>query len=42
MPRDRGLLTDEELEALRDEMEGQGEERREALAEDLGGDPDDY
>jgi hypothetical protein len=35
-------MTDEELEELRDEMEKQGEELREALAEDLGGDPDEY
>ena len=35
-------MTDEELEELRGEMEKQGEELREALAEDLGGDPDEY
>ena len=35
-------MTDEELEKLCDEMEKQGEELREALAEDLGGDPDEY
>jgi hypothetical protein len=35
-------MTDEELDELRDKMEKQGEELREALAEDLGGDPDDY
>jgi hypothetical protein len=34
-------MTDEALEALRDEMEKQGEIVREALADDLGGDPDD-
>jgi uncharacterized membrane protein len=34
-------MTDEELEALRTEMEKQGEALREALADDLGGDPDD-
>ena len=42
MARDQEPMTDEALEAFQDEMEGQGEERREALAEDLGGDPDDY
>lgn len=35
-------MTDEELEEFQDEMEKQGEELREALAEDLGGDPEDY
>lgn len=35
-------MTDEELEEFQDEMEKQGEELREALAEDLGRDPDDY
>jgi len=35
-------MTDEELEELRNEMEEQGEELREALAEDFGGDPDEY
>jgi hypothetical protein len=42
MPRNQGPMTDEELEALRDGMEKQGEALREALAEGLGGDPDDY
>ena len=42
MTRDQGPMTDEELEALHDEMKKQGEELRKALAEDLGGDPDDY
>jgi hypothetical protein len=41
MARDHGPMTDEELEALRTEMEKQGEALREALADDLGGDPDD-
>jgi len=31
-------MTDEELEEFRDAMEEQGEELREALAEDLGDD----
>jgi len=35
-------MTDEELEEFQDAMEKQGEELREALAEDLGGDPEDY
>ena len=35
-------MTDEELEEFQDEMEKQDEELREALAEDLGGDPEDY
>jgi len=35
-------MTDEELEEFHDAMEKQGEELREALAEDLGGDPEDY
>lgn len=35
-------MTDEELEEFQEAMEEQGEELREALAEDLGGDPEDY
>lgn len=35
-------MTDEELEAFQAEMEKQGTELREALADDLGGDPEDY
>jgi len=35
-------VTDAEIDALREEMEEQRVEIREALAEDLGGDPDDY
>jgi len=35
-------MTDEELEEFQDAMEKQGAELREALAEDLGGDPEDY
>ncbi|GGC72805.1 hypothetical protein [Haloferax sulfurifontis] len=35
-------MTDEELEEFQDAVEKQGEELRDALAEDLGGDPDDY
>lgn len=35
-------MTDDEIEALRAKMDGQREAIRAALAEDLGGDPDDY
>jgi len=35
-------MTDEELGAFKEAMEEQSEELREALAEDLGGDPEDY
>lgn len=35
-------MTDEELEEFQDEMEKQGEELHKALAEDPGGDPEDY
>ena len=35
-------MTDEELAAFQTAMDEQGEALREALAEDLGGDPDDY
>jgi len=45
IPRPRNQeepMTDDELEEFRDAMEEQGEELREALAEDLGGEPDDY
>jgi len=42
MARDQEPMTDEELEEFRDAMDEQSEELREALAEDLGGDPDDY
>lgn len=42
MARDHEPMTDDELDAFHDAMEKQGEERREALAEDLGGEPADY
>ena len=42
MAQDQAPMTDEELEEFEAAMEEQGEELREALAEDLGGDPDDY
>ncbi|WP_157964893.1 hypothetical protein [Halorubrum sp. 48-1-W] len=35
-------MTDKELEEFEDAMSDQAEDLREALAEDLGGDPDDY
>lgn len=35
-------VTDAEIEAFRAEMGDQREELLEALAEDLGGDPEDY
>jgi len=35
-------MTDEELEEFQEAMEEQGEELRKTLAEDLGGDPEDY
>jgi hypothetical protein len=39
MAPDQKLVSEDELEALRKEMDEQREEIREALAEDLGGDP---
>lgn len=39
---DHEPMTDEEFEAFEEAMDDQAEELREALAEDLGGDPDDY
>lgn len=35
-------MTDDELEAFEEAMAEQADDLREALAEDLGGDPDDY
>lgn len=35
-------VSEGEIEALREEMDEQREEIREALAEDLGGEPEDY
>jgi hypothetical protein len=35
-------MTDEELNELEEAMDEQAEDLREALAEDLGGDPEDY
>lgn len=42
MARHQDPVTDEEVETLRRELEEQREELRRALAEDLGGDPEDY
>ena len=42
MARDIESMTDEELAEFKEAMEEQGEELREALAEDLGGEPEDY
>lgn len=42
MARDQKPMTDDEIAELRDRMEEQREDIRAALAEDLGGDPDDY
>jgi hypothetical protein len=42
MARDQEPVSEEEIEALREEMDEQREDIREALAEDLGGEPEDY
>lgn len=42
MARNQEPVSEEEIEALREEMDEQREDIREALAEDLGGDPEDY
>ena len=42
MARDQRPMNDDELSELRDKMDAQREEIRAALAEDLGGDPEDY
>ena len=42
MARNRQPVSEDEIEALREEMADQREDIREALAEDLGGDPEDY
>ena len=42
MARDTEPMTDEELEAFEQAMDEQAEELRETLAEDFGGDPEDY
>jgi hypothetical protein len=35
-------MTDDEIAELREQMDAQREDIRAALADDLGGDPDDY
>lgn len=35
-------MTDDEIEALRDEMDEQREDVRAAIAEEIGGEPEDY
>jgi hypothetical protein len=42
MARHQEPVSEEEIEALREEMDEQREDIREALAEDLGGEPEDY
>lgn len=42
MARNQEAMSDKELDEFRNAMLEQGEELREALAEDLGGDFDDY
>ena len=42
MARVTDPVPDEEIEALKEEMQEQRVEVREYLAEELGGDPDDY
>jgi len=42
MARNQEPVSEGELKALREEMNEQHEDIREALAEDLGGEPEDY
>ena len=42
MARDQEPVSEGEIELLREEMAEQREEVRETLAEDVGGDPEDY
>jgi hypothetical protein len=42
MARDQEPITEAEIEAAKAEMREQQQEMREQLAEDLGGDPEDY
>jgi len=42
MARNQDPVSEDEIEALREEMDEQREDIREALAEDLGGEPEDY
>lgn len=39
---ERGPVTEEEFEALREQMDEQARKLREILAEELGGNSDDY
>ena len=42
MARNQNPVSEEEIDALREEMDEQREKIREALAKDLGGEPEDY
>lgn len=42
MARDQEPVTDDEIEAVREEIQEQRVEIRRDLADDLGGDPEDY
>lgn len=42
MARNQEPVSEGEIETLREEMDEQREDIREALAEDLGGEPEDY
>ena len=42
MARNQKPVSEAEIEALREEMDEQRLEIREAMAEDLGGEPEDY
>jgi hypothetical protein len=42
MARDQEPVSEEEIQTLQEEMDDQREEIREALAEDLGWEPEDY
>lgn len=42
MARTHGAMRDEDLDEFEAAMERQADELHEALAEDLGGDPEDY
>ena len=42
MARNQEPVSEDEIEALREEMDEQREDIREALAEDLGGESEDY
>ena len=42
MARNREPVSEDDIEAPREEMDEQREDIREALAEDLGGEPEDY